>query len=140
MTITGGAQAAVFQLLSTDSILNSVYGINESRVWPTQALDTAPRKGPFLILRWEERTVERGGFGATDILTVWAHVAREHSTDYGPLNEILERVEEILLLATHVVGVDGVLSTVDYNGRSPHLNDEGYKTITRNAQFTVLSR
>ncbi len=138
--ITGGASSAVLQLLQTDAILGTVYGINEQKVWPAQALDTAPRKGPFLILRWEERVVQRGGFGAKDTLTVWAHVAREVTTDFGMINEILERVEEIMLSAVHVVGVDGVLTMVDYNGRSPELNDEGYKTITRNSQFTVLSR
>lgn len=138
--INGDARAAVFGLLAYDSILQSVYGINLNKVFPAQAVDTVPRKGPFLILRWEERTVERGRFGARDVLTVWAHIARERSTDFGQINGILERVEEIMLSAIHVSGTDGTLVTVDFNGRSPDLNDEGYKTITRNSQFTVLSR
>lgn len=134
------AHAAVYTLLSEDAILTSVYGINANRVWNAQSVDTVPRKGPFLVLRWEEETLERGGFGRREVLTVWAHEARESSTDYTKLNEILDRVEEILKGAIHVTDSDGVLNQVDYNGRSAEFHDEGHKTITRNAAFRVSSR
>ena len=138
--MSGRAHAAVFQLIYTDAILNSVYGINESRVWSAQAIDVIPRKGYTIFLRWEESTRQRGGFGDREVLTVWVHTPRETSGDYTGINEILDRVEEILLTAIHVQGVDGVLTQVTYNGRSPELNDEGFKTITRNAAFLVGSR
>ena len=134
------AHAAVIGLLAYDSILQSVYGVNLNRIWPAQSVDVVPRKGPFIILRWEEETLQKGGYGRREVLTVWAHEARESSTDYGRINEILDRVEEILMGSIHVSGVDGFLTQVTYNGRSGELNDEGYKTITRNAQFTVGSR
>jgi hypothetical protein len=138
--VSGRAHAAVFQLIHTDAILNSVYLINESRVWNAQALDTMPRKGHTVVLRWEESTRQRGGFGDREVLTIWVHAARESTTDYGAINEILDRIEEILLNAINIQGADGVLTQVIYNGRSPELNDEGYKTIVRNAAFLVGSR
>jgi hypothetical protein len=133
-------RSAVFNLLSTDPILTSAYGIDRGRVWPAHAVDTVPRKGPFLILRWEER--ERGRNMASDItvLTIWAHQARESSTDFATLDLILDRVEELLLGVEHLSGTDGTITQIDHNGRSPDLNDEGYKTITRNSAFRVLSR
>jgi hypothetical protein len=134
------AHAAVLGLLSYDPILQSVFGINLNRIWPAQSVDVVPRKGPFIILRWEEETLQRGGYGRREVLTVWAHEARESSTDYGKINEILDRVEEILMNNIHVSGTDGVLTQVTYNGRSGELHDEGYKTITRNAAFSVGSR
>jgi len=134
------AHAAVHQLIYTDPILNSVYGINESRVWNAQSLDVMPRKGYTILTRWEEETMQRGGFGRREVLTVWAHHPRESMTDFAGINEILDRVEEVLLGAIHVQGVDGWLNQVVYNGRSPELNDEGYKTIARNAAFLVSSR
>lgn len=134
------AHAAVLGLLAYDPVLQSVYGLNLNNIWPAQSVDVVPRKKPFIILRWEEETLQRGGFGRREVLTVWAHEARESSTDYGRINEILDRVEEILMGSIHISGVDGVLTQVTYNGRSGELNDEGYKTITRNAAFTVGAR
>lgn len=133
------ARAAVFKLLTEDSVLSSVYGINSQSVWPAQALDTAPRDRRFLILRWEEMTMAYKGAG-TEILTVWAHCPREMSTDFAPLSAILKRATDVLTSATHIVGDDGVLTCVDFNGTSADFNDEGYKTITKNAAYTVVSR
>lgn len=133
------ARAAVFGLLTTDPTLNGL-GVNADSVWPAQAIDTAPRDRRFLILRWEEMTIAFKGKGEQHVLTIWAHCPREMSTDYTPLDLILRRCTDILTAATHVVGEDGVLTCVDYNGMSADFNDEGYKTITRNAAYTVVSR
>ena len=133
-------RAAVFTLLSTDPELVSAYGINASRVWPAQSLDTAPRKGPFLVIRWEETDTVFGNFGRREVMTVWAHQARESSTDYATLDLILSRVEELLLGVEHLSGNDGTITSIDFQGRSPDLNDEGYKTIAKNSAFRVVSR
>ncbi|MBK8246298.1 MAG: hypothetical protein IPK85_02645 [Gemmatimonadetes bacterium] len=129
----------MYSLLAADGQLQAL-GLPYGNIWPAQALDTAPRNGRFLILRWEETTVARGRASQSEVLTIWAHCPREMSTDFAPLDAILNRVTEILTSATHVTGADGVLTCVDYNGKSPDLNDEGYKTITKNAAYTVVSR
>lgn len=133
------ARAAVYTLLATDGLLQDL-GVAYGNVWPAQALDVAPRNSRFLILRWEETNVAPGRGSESEILTVWAHCPREMSTDFVPLREILNRVTEILTSAAHITGADGTLTCVDYNGMSPDLNDEGYKTITKNAAYTVVAR
>jgi hypothetical protein len=133
------ARAAVYSLLATDGTLQSL-GVPYGNIWPAQALDTAPRHSRFLILRWEEMSIAFKGKGQQEILTIWAHCPREISTDFVPLLAILNRVTEILSSATHVSGADGVLTCVKYNGMSGDFNDEGYKTITKNAAYTVVSR
>jgi hypothetical protein len=126
------ARAAVFGLLSAE--------FGADKVWPAHSIDTVPRTGSFLILRWEEQSVTFNQFGQSEVLTVWAHHPRESSKDFAPLVAILNRTTEILTSALHVEGEDGTLTQVDYNGMSPDLNDEGYKTITKNAAYKVLSR
>ena len=133
-------RSAVFTLLSTDAELVSAFGINSSRVWPAQALDTAPRKGPFLIIRWEETDRGQNLASRSEVMTVWAHSPRESSTDFATLDLILSRVEELLLAVEHLSGTDGTITQIDFNGQSPDLNDEGYKTITKNSAFRVVSR
>lgn len=133
------ARAAVFTLLTTDSILNGL-GIDDNHCWPAQALDNPIRTGPFLVLRWEETSVEFGTFGQREVLTVWAHCPKEMSNDFVPLIAILKRVVFLLLSAEHLPGADGIVTKVDYNGMSPDLRDEGFSTITKNAAFQVLSR
>ena len=49
-------------------------------------------------------------------------------------------MEQILKEALHVEGADGVLTQVTYDGRSADLNDEVYKTITKNSAFRIGSR
>lgn len=135
------ARAAVYSLLATDGELQSL-GVAYGNIWPGQTLDTAPRNSRFLVLRWEEVSVVfRGDIVAErEVLTIWAHCPREISTDFAPLDAILNRATEILASAVHVTGDDGTITCVDYNGKSPDLNDEGYKTITKNAAYTVVSR
>ena len=133
------ARAAVYSLLATDGPLQDL-GVAYGNIWPAQALDTAPRNSRFLILRWEERTPAPGRGSEAEVLTVWAHCPREMSTDFVPLLEILNRVTDILTGAVHEPGADGTLTCVDYNGMSPDLNDEGYKTITKNAAYKVVAR
>lgn len=130
------ARAAVFNLLAEDEEL----GLGPDRIWAAQAIDVPPRVGHFLILRWEEESTIFNTFGRSEVLTVWAHAAREYSLDYAPLVAILNRVTEILVSATHVDGADGVLTCADYQGMSPDFNDEGYRTITKNAAYKIVAR
>ncbi len=134
------ARGAVYALLSTDAELMAAFGINSSRVWATQAMDMAPRKGPFLIIRWEETDRASNLRSRYETMTVWAHMARETSTDFATLDLILKRVEDLLTGVLHLSGPDGTITQIDFQGRSPDLNDEGYKTITKNSAFRVVSR
>lgn len=134
------ARDAVFTLLSTDLILKQEWNIDGDRIWPAQTVDTAPRNGHFLVLRWEETTVAPGGASGSQVLTVWAHISKEESSDYTKLDAILKRVRTILTEAIHIEGADGVLTCTDFRGFSQDFDDPVFRTITRNAAFRIISR
>lgn len=133
------SRAAVFTALTTDPTLN-LLGITESTVFPNWASKERPSStGPFLILRWQEDTLQVNLEGPR-ILEVWAHIPMEISTDYGRIDEILYFVTQALIGLVHKPGADGfTVTSVDYQGKSPDFYDSAYNTINRNASFGVLS-
>lgn len=133
------SRAAVFTALTTDPTLN-LLGITESTVFPNWASKERPSStGPFLILRWQEDTLQVNLEGPR-ILEVWAHIPMELSTDYGRIDEILYFVSQALVGLVHKTGSDGFTVTmVDYQGKSPDFYDSAYNTISRNVSFGVLS-
>ena len=132
--------SAIFRALADDSELNEL-GIDENAIFPDYSMEVAPRKGVFLIPRWGNQDVTRGIRLGPDILTVWAHVPQEITTDYGVLNNVLDRVKWVLTGLEHVDGEDGwSVTSVLYTGRGGNLYDPGFKTITKNSAFRVLLR
>lgn len=124
------ARAALFSLLKEDVPL----GLEE--VYPTNAVDTPPEEF-FGIIQWGPTTAAFGQTG-TDRVSIWLH---DRQPDYGRINAGLQRLKELLPATLHRPGEDGhTLVTADWNGESQDLADEGYGTITRYADFTVLSR
>lgn len=127
------ARAAVQHLLETDAELAAL-GVEE--VYGSNAADSAP-ENLFLVCHWEAGTAAFGDRG-TDSLLVWAH---SKDRDYGPLDAVLRRVRELLAEATHLLGEDGrTLTTARWNGWGDDAYDDGYNTITKNADFTIVSR
>jgi len=129
----------VYSLLVGDTELSAL-GIGASNIFPSNATDDPPATQPFLFIRWEE-TSPRWGLsnspGKTS-MSLWAH---DHGGSYNRINLILERCKEILEAASHVVGSDGyILTQVDWRGASGDLVDDGYKTLTRNHGYEVVSR
>jgi hypothetical protein len=126
------ARAAVHGLLSSDPELQelgfTVYGSN--------AADTVDEKR-FLIVSWQPGSAAFGKHGSEAVL-VWAH---DKDRDYTAVDAALSRVRDLLHDATHIVGEDGrTLTTARWNGVSDDLYDDGYGTVTKNADFTVVSR
>lgn len=142
------SRAAVFTALTTDPDLIEM-GIDEDHVFPNYSMDGRPSDGKFLILRWEESTfnsqtytgMRNGMKRAPRVLTVWAHQPLEISNDFGEIDEILSRVEDVLSELEHVAGADGYTVTcVQPNGKSRDLKDDAFNTICRTSTFGVLSR
>lgn len=132
-------RAAVYGLLVGDTTLSAL-GITAGTIFPTNTIDDAPRDTAFLVVRWEETTPRwglSGSPGATD-LTLWAH---DHGGSYARINAILKRCKEILEPAAHVAGSDNqVLTQADWRGDSADLYDDGYRTLTRNSAWKIISR
>ena len=133
------SRALVYTRLAGDSILHDLgVGVVESN-WYS---DVSPsRKECFLILRWgevENPQFDRGNH--TVPLTVWAHMPNEVGRDFGGLQKILNRVKDILTDIELEVGSDGYeVTSIRWQGMSSDFFDEGFKTSTKNALFSVLS-
>jgi len=124
------ARASLFSLLKDDTELAF------EEVYPTNAVDT-PQEDYFAIITWGPTTKAYGTTGS-DRVSIWVH---DRQQDYGRINNALQRLKELLPATVHLAGGDGwVLSTAEWNGESQDLSDEGYGTITRYADFTVVSR
>lgn len=132
------ARASVYSLLVGDTTLSAL-GYTASTIYPSQAPDT-PSTMPFIVLRWEEQTSRWGikNEPGKQVLTIWCH---DKGGSYDRINAGLNRVKEILEVAVHVDGADGVtLTQADWRGNSADLYDDGFKTITRNSAYDVVSR
>lgn len=108
-------------------------------VYTDYSMETAPRDGLFIILRWGSQNVTPGIKTGPETLTVWVHQPREHGSDYTVVRQILRRVQQVLEGLEHVAGADNLsVTSIDYQGDSGNLFDPGFQTITRNSTYRVL--
>jgi hypothetical protein len=127
------ARAALQTLLEEDPELLE---IGVQAVYPTNAVDT-PGEDLFIVIRWDPTTVAFGTTGS-DRVQIWAH---DTQRDYGRIGQVLDRLKTLITDTVHLQGADGWwLSTAEWNGEGPDLFDGGYNTVTRYADFTVVSR
>lgn len=127
------ARASVQAALDGDATLQTI-GVQAT--YAGNSVDT-PGEDLFLVTRWETSSV---AFKTKDIdrLTVWAH---DKQRDYTRIGQALERVKALLTGLVHAAGADGwTLTLVEYLGQGPDLRDDGYGTVARYAEFTVVSR
>lgn len=150
------SRAAVFRALADDPELNGM-GVREDTIFPNYAMDQSPtRKGMFVILRWTAQDFAGGssirsarsfrgtavtkGRGARNF-EVWVHCPKELANDFGDIDVVLDRIEDVLLGMEHVKGADGqTVTCIQSTGRSPDTLDQGFDTVSRNASFEILSR
>lgn len=127
------ARAALQTLLEEDAVLA---GHGVAAVYPTNAVDT-PQEDLFIVIRWDPTTVAFGTTSSSRV-QIWVH---DTQRDYGRINDCLRRLKDLIPGQVHLPGADGyTLTTADWNGEGPDLFDGGYNTVTRYADFTVVSR
>lgn len=127
------ARSALHSLVEADTELAT---IGVEAVYPSNAVDT-PAEELFIVIRWEPTELAFKQVGS-DRCTIWAH---DKQRDYGRIDKILQRLREILPATVHRDGGDGwVMTCAEWEGEGPDLFDGGYNTITRYADFTVVSR
>lgn len=127
------ARAALFSLLANDGEL---IGLGVEKVYAANAVDT-PGEQCFLIVKWDE-TVKAYGRTGSNPVSVWAH---DKDRDYGRIEAVLNRVENLLADTVHRDGEDGwTLTLATWLGQGPDLYDTGYETCTRYSDFQVASR
>jgi hypothetical protein len=128
------ARSALFNLLDGDTRLVE---LGFSVVYTQNSVDT-PMESRFIVIRWEQPDARAFGTKAPDRATVWFH---DKDRDYGQIDLGIERVKEIVRDAVHVSGGDGwVLTQAHWNTDGPDLFDDGFGTVTRWTDITVISR
>jgi hypothetical protein len=139
------SQAVIFDTLTQDDALNDL-GIDDKSVFPNYSFTERPRstKGVFIILRWEEEPVAFSRVRGPRVLTIWVHSVIENGIgDFTPINQILDAVDDAILdpALQDTVGTDGyTLTCVRATGRGGDMEDDGFKTLTRNSAYEVLAR
>lgn len=127
------ARAALQTLLEEDTELTE---IGVEAVYPTNSVDT-PGEELFIVIRWDATQVAFKNKG-TDRCSIWVH---DKQRDYGRITSCLERLKNLLPEQVHLAGEDDwTLTTAEWLGEGPDLFDAGYNTVTRYADFNVVSR
>ncbi|AZS12565.1 tail terminator [Mycobacterium phage DrLupo] len=131
--------AVLYDKIVHDPEMNSL-GITPSRFKELDSIDKRPfDSGYFIVTRWLDQdlhpTINRG---PRDLM-VWVHTPKDRSRNFLILERILERINDIWASVEAESGTDGVrVTSVKRRGQSGNLEDEGWKTIARNATFSVL--
>ena len=127
------ARAALHSLIAADPVL---LAIGLEKVYATNSVDT-PLEQFFIVVRWDNLTRAFKAKGSHRV-SVWV---LDKQRDYGRINKALERLKELLPSTVHREGSDGWIFTLaEWEGEGPDLVDGGFHTITRYADFTVVSR
>lgn len=138
------ARAAIYEALLADSRLQEL-GIDESSLLVNYDGEQRPNDDTFIVLGWS--TDEAGMRGDDRVtrrfknLTVWVHIYRDVSTDFGRIDSIMEILDDIILEMVHRPGSDGYTVTcAEEAGRSRDMRDDAYLTICRSVSYRILSR
>ncbi|AOE44828.1 head-to-tail connector protein [Gordonia phage Terapin] len=133
------SSGAVYQALTNDPTLQTLCGGTDNFVFPDYAMESAPRDGVFLILRWGAQDVTRAIRRGPVDLIVWAHQPKEDSTDYTLINRVLNRARDVLEAMPNTPGPDDIrVNDVAFQGNGGNLYDPGFQTITKNSVYRVL--
>ena len=137
------SRAAFIEALYSDSDLNDV-GLDEDTIFHNFSSEERPSDtGPFAILRWGIRPPPR--FGGTvkspETVRIWIHWPIQVTNDYQKIVSIFDHIDDLTKELNDVPGSDGyTLSFVTIGGRSEDLIDDGFGTITKNAEYELHSQ
>lgn len=131
--------SVLYDAIAHDPALNAM-GITPTRIKELDSIDARPfESGCFIVTRWLDQdlhpTINRG---PRDLM-VWVHTPKERALNFLILERILERINDIWAGVLAETGTDGVrVTSVKRRGQSGNLIDDGWKTLARNAIFSVL--
>ena len=142
------ARAAVLDLLRNDTelaALGSPAGWPALVIVPNFEADQRPSDGAFIVVCWRHTDFEESiQENAERHLELYFHVPTALSTDYGRIDNMIDRVDAIFAAVEDspagVVGGDGYrLNYMGFEGRGPDVTDPKYMTICRQAAYMALS-
>lgn len=127
-------RTTVYNLLRGVSI-----DVPDARIVQLSSLDEAPEK-PFIVYR-----LTGSGTGVTRRspskpvrLEVWVH---DVPGSYTRIDDVLRAVEDKFKTVQHASSRAGEsISQIDFDTRSPDLDDSGFRTICRMSSFTLIGK
>jgi hypothetical protein len=135
--------SAIYEILANDSTLQTLLGptVPNGRIYELQSVDQRPvDTGYFVIIDMQETQTQLQQHLGPRTMQIWVHTPLDNTRDYGHINTILNRIDDLLLPVDQVTGNDGIrLAQVFRHARSRNTIDPGWKTATRNALYSVLS-
>lgn len=139
------ARAAVLELLRADAQLADLGGAGFV-VQAGFSYDQHPNpRGAFIVIMWRHTDFDEDiQDNAGEHFDLYVHSVVSESTDFGRINDIIDRVDRILRAATdggtpHIGGDGKQLDHIVFEGRSMDLTDDKYQTICRYASYMALS-
>ena len=134
-------RAAIYERLSTDPELLGLLS-GEPNIFPNYGFDTVPVDNkPFIIIRYGNKEVAKGIRRGPRVVSFWAHYPKFLSADFGIIDDMLKRIDQLVSTMEHVPGGDGyTVTSALLQGEGPDHYDESFRTITRSADYLVLSR
>jgi hypothetical protein len=137
------ARAAVLDLLRGDTELATLGGTGFV-VDAQFSYDQRPNdQGAFIVICWRHTDFDEDvQENAEQHFDLYVHIPMVVSTDFGRIDAILDRIDELFKAVEDgdpVVGGDGYqLVFVGFEGRSMDMTDDGYETICRQASYMAL--
>lgn len=128
------ARSAVQKLLETDSDLADTHLVE--KVYASNSVDT-PAESIFIVIRWDPTSSAFKNKGS-DRCSIWVH---DKARDYGKIDLIHQRIQELMTSSVHYDGEDGwTMTLAEWRGEGPDVFDQAFGTCTRFADYVVVSR
>lgn len=138
------SRGAVFSLLRDDDQLAALGGAGFVVVAEYDADQRPTDAAGFIVVCW--RTTDYAAEiqdNSAQHFELWAHWPLAKSTDFGRLDALLDRCDDIFKAVnedgTPIDGGDGrQLEQVGFAGRGIDITDEGYQTICKSAAYFAI--
>ena len=125
----------IFELITAQGFLTDK--IPADRWLQSSAVDTEPAR-PFAVIGMDENV--RGATRKPGVRRLRIHI-HDDPGSYVRIDKIIEDLIDVLDNAKEIQGDDdSYLAQADWNETSPDLFDDGHRTITKNASFTLVGR
>lgn len=133
------ARHSYARLVYEDAVMQGL-GFPQARVWASNAVDTPPRDGPFIVIN-VDLTEKVFGSTSRDTVSYWVHLPKEIARDYSLIDLALGQIRMLMENVMHLTGDDGwSLTSATWIDTSRDLVDDAFNTLTKYCTFQAATR